>query len=178
MTYLFVGHIIKLFFSLMLCISAIFIRISLVTKISFLSRHHNLIAVPVALIVTGIATVIESIIALKFCFECLEIQNKTKNFESFKRSHFCLCTMSGFVLLSTIATMLLFVYELQVTHSSFKKGISEAMNMYRVDSTVKEELDELQMKYGCCGLESYRDWFKIKWTADSYLSKDQLQKST
>lgn len=178
MTYLFVGHIIKIFFSLILCISAVFIRISLVTKISFLSRHHNLIVVPAALITTGIALIIESVIALKFCFECLEIQNKSKNFENFKRSQFCLCAISGFVLLSTVATMLLFVYEIQVSHSSFKNGISEAMNMYRVDSTVKEEIDELQMKYGCCGLESYRDWFKIKWTADKYLSKVQLQKST
>lgn len=177
MTYLFVGHIIKLFFSLILCISAIFVRISLLTKISFLTRHHNLIAGTVGLIVTGISTIIESVVALRFCFECLEVQNKSKNFERFKKSHFSLCGMSGFVLLSTIATMLLFVYELQVIHSSFKEGISEAMNMYRVDSAVKKEVDELQMEYGCCGLENYMDWFKIKWMANKYLSKEQLQKS-
>ena len=177
MTYVFVGHIIKLFFGLILCFSTAFIRISLETEISFLSRHYNVIAVPTALIVTGIAMVIDSITVLKFCFECLEIQFKFKNFENFKRKHFCLGAVSGFVLLSTIATVPVFVYELQVVHSSFKEAISEAMNLYRTDLIVKKEIDELHMKYGCCGLESYRDWFKIKWMADKYVNKDRLQKS-
>lgn len=176
MTYIFVGNIIKFVFSLMMCSSAIFIKISLLNGANIFTRHYSMITVPIVLIISGSAMVVESIIAIKFYFKCLDIKTESKKIKTIKNNHCCFFSMACLALILNVMTILIFVYELQIIHYTFKKGISEAMKSYNLDATLKEEFDLLQMRYSCCGQDSYKDWFHVKWMDDKYLSKDRIEK--
>ncbi|BES97128.1 Hypothetical protein NTJ_09942 [Nesidiocoris tenuis] len=43
---------------------------------------------------------------------------------------------------------------------------------------MKPLIDKIQMKYGCCGVESHEDWFLSKWAGKRCCSSDSLQCSS
>ena len=48
-------------------------------------------------------------------------------------------------------------------------GILTSMKRYRTDLKTKAAVDELQMKYSCCGNELYTDWFQIAWSSEEFI---------
>lgn len=42
-------------------------------------------------------------------------------------------------------------------------GIIDAMKIYKSNTEIKSRIDALQIKYQCCGSQSYKEWFDIPW---------------
>lgn len=61
--------------------------------------------------------------------------------------------------------------QIAMLESSFKQGISSAMRTYKSDPMKKNELDNLQIEFQCCGSTSYTDWFHVSWIHDEYLTE-------
>ena len=53
---------------------------------------------------------------------------------------------------------------------AFTGSILESMKLYRVNWEVKELVDELQLRHGCCGARQPEDWFNISWVDKTYLN--------
>lgn len=86
--------------------------------------------------------------------------------------HRCLLrTYGGFQLVVLVAGFVAglsgFFYHRDIAEG-FQKGLREAIRSYTEDEKKAEALDALQSRLGCCGVESYRDWFSSPW------SKEQL----
>lgn len=176
-TFLIVSQSVEFGTGCLLCIIAVLVKMLLGYKMSFLERYYNPWIVPVILIMTGIAVMLTSILGIKFCFHCFQNNTGFTETQSINKNYFYFFIMNSISLLSKTVTVLVFIYQLQIIHSALKKGIADAIRSYRTDSVIKEELDVMQMKYACCGLESYKDWFHIKWIEDKYFNKDRLEKA-
>lgn len=59
-------------------------------------------------------------------------------------------------------------------HQGLEEGLEAALTHYK-DTEVpghcqaKRLLDELQLKYHCCGRHGYKDWFGVQWVSSRYL---------
>ncbi|ESO86140.1 hypothetical protein LOTGIDRAFT_235513 [Lottia gigantea] len=51
----------------------------------------------------------------------------------------------------------------------FRNGMLSRIKMYRDDMHVKSVIDELQMRYKCCGSLSYKDWFDVSWIGKGFV---------
>lgn len=56
---------------------------------------------------------------------------------------------------------------------AFSHRILGAMKMYSGNKHWKQQLDELQMEYKCCGNSSHTDWFKFKWMPEVTLPSER-----
>ena len=50
----------------------------------------------------------------------------------------------------------------------FQGGILKAMRQYALTPILKQEIDELQMDFSCCGNDAYSDWFENPWILADY----------
>lgn len=48
-------------------------------------------------------------------------------------------------------------------HEKLHDGIRDAMDNYSLDSTIKSQLDKMQITFQCCGSKSYTEWYEIRW---------------
>lgn len=59
-------------------------------------------------------------------------------------------------------------------HHGLEEGLEAALAHYK-DTEVpghcqaKHLMDELQLRYHCCGRHSYKDWFGVQWVSNRYL---------
>lgn len=67
------------------------------------------------------------------------------------------------------ASMLCFSHR-YVIEQSFKNGLFSVMKRYKTDMTIKVTIDDLQLRYRCCGSNSYTDWFKINWVNEDFIN--------
>lgn|SRR6218665_1017178 len=44
-----------------------------------------------------------------------------------------------------------------------------ALKRYRTEPKIKEDIDQLQLKFACCGNEKYTDWFQVNWISEEYV---------
>jgi hypothetical protein len=51
---------------------------------------------------------------------------------------------------------------------AFQEGLTHAMNSYSEMGILKREMDELQIKFSCCGTFSYDEWYKVRWLPTVY----------
>lgn len=48
-------------------------------------------------------------------------------------------------------------------HQGLNDGILAAMKVYATDVEKKIMVDKMQIRFQCCGSNSYKDWFSIEW---------------
>lgn len=48
-------------------------------------------------------------------------------------------------------------------HHRLHDGIMDAMINYKTDSSIKIQMDILQISFRCCGSKKYSEWFEIPW---------------
>ncbi|XP_055346669.1 peripherin-2-like [Paramacrobiotus metropolitanus] len=78
--------------------------------------------------------------------------------------------------LTMIAGIICFAHIREV-QSAFRSGLSFAMKNYKNNTMQKSAMDEVQMRYECCGIRNYRDWFNISWVNQSYVDKNRISKN-
>ena len=156
--YLGITHWICIIPSFVCLISALYIQLIIEDKISFIENYNGAV-LPAFLVFAGSVGFFTHILCGKIIFSNRLVE---------KREKWAKC-----LLLVVILTFILFLLEMigsimcyvhvSDLGESFDKGIRSAMRIYQTDMVKKEELDVLQMSYGCCGSKSYSEWFSVPW---------------
>nr|XP_054759395.1 photoreceptor outer segment membrane glycoprotein 2-like [Lytechinus pictus] len=149
---------------------------TLVIGVGFYIRSHirakvNLIEgydfeqLPITLMVVGGITVLMNPVVAKIGHEA--------SF-SWKREKLRSALLAMVVILCIVDLGLLIGGSMTFIHGhslkkSFHNGLTSAMKRYKDDIEIKEEIDSLQLDFGCCGNEDYEDWFRIQWINDDYI---------
>lgn len=144
--------------SFLCLVLALFIQIAIQSKVAFVEDYNGAV-LPVFLLFTGFFGFIVHIVSGKIAYTCRRVEKRKK--------------WARFLLAVVIATVILFLMEftagimcfahISSLEDGFDLGIRKAMGAYKDDATTKEQMDTLQMTFGCCGSRSYRDWFTIEW---------------
>lgn len=50
--------------------------------------------------------------------------------------------------------------------------MEKGMHNYLKDHYWKYTLDKLQVKYECCGVSGYRDWYEVSWIDEYHVKMD------
>ncbi|OQV25425.1 putative Peripherin-2 [Hypsibius exemplaris] len=87
----------------------------------------------------------------------------------------CLAVLSC-AALTMVAGIICFAHIREV-RSSFKAGIFNGMKNYQNNTEMKSAVDEVQIRYQCCGVKGYEDWFTLEWINETYVAdKEKLKK--
>lgn len=127
--------------------------LSMVTNDGFLLAF--LIAMPPLIIMVLDSTCIFFLIKIIY-----NSQVKKKNLNQM------LFIMSMLCFGSALIAFIFSVVALSHSHTKHEKlhdGIRDAMDNYSLDSTVKTQLDSMQIMFQCCGSKSYTEWYEIRW---------------
>ncbi|KZC06368.1 Peripherin-2 [Dufourea novaeangliae] len=74
--------------------------------------------------------------------------------------HVIICLLSGFLVAVLNATYLALLSGFQ---QKSRDGLTEAIQKYGSDVTVKSRMDAVQAEFECCGNNGYDDWFRVPW---------------
>ena len=77
--------------------------------------------------------------------------------------------LTGIMLVCTFAAAIMCFVHIGHLRESFAEGMAVSMDKYRDHKSIKMLIDKLQMDFGCCGSETYTDWFNIAWINEDYL---------
>lgn len=71
------------------------------------------------------------------------------------------------IFVSELATAVsAFIYKAELS-KGFKEGLSDAMEKYAANQNKRDAVDGIQSTLGCCGSDSYEDWYEIDWSGGS-----------
>uniref|UniRef100_T1IN95 Tetraspanin n=1 Tax=Strigamia maritima TaxID=126957 RepID=T1IN95_STRMM len=89
----------------------------------------------------------------------------------------CCCTAKGQpVLLYLYSAFLIVVFVVELSagisgyayrgklKTGFKRGLNESLGLYGIDRTKTEAIDMLQSQLKCCGIDTYTDWERTRWS--------------
>ncbi|XP_067847060.1 photoreceptor outer segment membrane glycoprotein 2-like isoform X2 [Heptranchias perlo] len=84
---------------------------------------------------------------------------------------FTFCILVGALMCYTMRSTL---------EESLYLGLKQAMQFYKDTDTpgrcfLKENMDELQIEFRCCGNNGFRDWFEIQWISTRYLDMNSKE---
>lgn len=150
--------------SLVLAALGGYIHIVVQEKVKFL-QNYNGEALTVFLMCLGVINVCANVIGGQFSHLNIKVRKR----EKYRQLLFIYnCVSSVLTVCILAAAIACFAH---VTHlmESFQTGISSAMALYKSDNVIKEELDDLQITYQCCGSGKYSDWFHVSWINEDYL---------
>ena len=72
-----------------------------------------------------------------------------------------------YVVLTLALAIALSFHDNHIT-KAFQSGLTHAMNTYQEMDLWKQELDQLQITYRCCGAGGPSDWYNIRWLPEKY----------
>ncbi len=138
----------------------VYIKLSVENYAIILEGHYGG-TLPNMLIAVGFLLFIVHAAGVKLSVYCLSWQQRAD-------IHMALLPYGVLLFVAMWVTMATFALSFQHrTHleDSFEKGLSQAMRRYNDmhSVSVKQQIDTLQMGYGCCGSESYEEWLTIPW---------------
>lgn len=143
---------------------------SLVKQITFLQDYYQPTSVPAILLVSGLAMVLASLLGMKAAIGGRSVEDSTEA-KSAAFYFFMYFIGSGVVvLLILVATCVLFG-DIRVLREALGKGLKSGMERYIKNGNVKAEIDLLQIDYKCCGVQGYKDWYRVSWVNGKYLDK-------
>ena len=58
------------------------------------------------------------------------------------------------------------------TVQALDEMLNRAMFHYKNDIKWKTKVDEMQLSYRCCGVKSYKDWFRYSWVEKTNVAKE------
>ncbi|XP_041467635.1 trithorax group protein osa-like [Lytechinus variegatus] len=157
-------HVITLLGAVGLCTVGFFLRFTLQSKVSLVEGYDGNV-LPIVLMVVGGLTALVNLAGSKVAFDVGNPANR-------KRLRSLLMVI--LVLLIVVLIALLTAGSMCFAHRhhlsrSFHNGLIKAMGKYHEDSTLKYDIDMLQIKNTCCGNNGYEDWFDVQWINNNFL---------
>ncbi|XP_037081641.1 photoreceptor outer segment membrane glycoprotein 2-like [Pollicipes pollicipes] len=99
------------------------------------------------------------LIGAKICFD-------SAFYETRERFHsvlfYWLLAGCALIPLSVAAIIVLTAHQSLVMHA-ISLGFKHAMKKYKIDASMREYINRLQIEHQCCGATSVSDWFKVSW---------------
>ncbi|CAH1403465.1 unnamed protein product [Nezara viridula] len=113
-----------------------------------------------------IFTITYSMLAiLSFILICLKFRLTTLTYLSYYENFLMKITLFAAVTLAIINMLIsifCFIKEGNLTKRT-ENGLYAAIQDYNNDQKSKEIMDRIQIRYRCCGIISYKDWFRHDW---------------
>ena len=82
-----------------------------------------------------------------------------------------LCIVFILSLCILTAGSICFVHQKHLS-KAFHRGLTNAMQRYKDNSTYKTKIDNVQIKFECCGNLGYEDWFDVQWINNKFIDLD------
>lgn len=114
---------------------------------------------PNMLISVGILLLVVHLISMKFLIYCMSWVRRTRAQMAF---------LPLWIFMFLIIWVALIAFSMCFNHrglveDAFKAGLRRSIKRYKDVHTVKVQIDEIQIKFQCCGSVSYREYFIIPW---------------
>lgn len=136
--------------------------------IKFVKTPQNLVFLSIFVLMDFILIIISAVsMIIKGRLSDLKMLSVKSN-SMFKFNICCQFVICIVYCLFTIHTLIIIDQE---SLDSFEKKMKSAMAIYP-DGNYKPLVDRIQMKYKCCGIHSYEDWFQYKWYGKKILKTD------
>lgn len=168
--FLIVANFISLNCGVIFIILSWYVENSITKQITFLQDYYQLQSVPVILLVSGIIILFASILGMKAAVGGRRIENQDEAKSAAFYFFIYLMASGAVVLLVIVATFKLFS-DIRVLKDALGKGLKDGLQKYNRGGNMKKEIDLLQIDFSCCGVEGYKDWYRVSWVDLKYLDK-------
>ncbi|CAD5119412.1 unnamed protein product [Dimorphilus gyrociliatus] len=126
---------------------------------------------PLLVVISGLWSVVVNLMNFSQSLACTNPESRPKLVRIMKHHNvvsLLACSFHG--LLFALVTSQIGI---NVRVDNFGRKLDDALQSYKSDRRTKEQFDELQQLYKCCGSRTYKDWFIKQWINPKYYNRDK-----
>ncbi|XP_074662353.1 photoreceptor outer segment membrane glycoprotein 2-like [Tubulanus polymorphus] len=136
----------------------VYMKVKLEKRMQLLDNYNGDV-VPSMLMSSGIILVLIFSCGIKIWNDCAYPGTRKK---------FVIVLLAYQIILFLISWVILTTGCMCFTHTyfindAFTRGLKGALGSYKKDMDIKTTIDDMQMKYKCCGSNGHSDWYAISW---------------